>query len=215
MSNPRHPIAERLRGLAAQITTTRGETHDPLAHAFWERCLTDDTDSRILDDPRAVATIAYETIANLIDDGPDEDTGEHTELHLRFRRAIADPGSIVRRKPDETVPNWASRAVMAVRDEEMATLGQRFSDLQAEMVKAGASWDRTRANLRDERDRAEAAIARMRQLADDLQASADQVVGKDPVANGLSAAEVYEAEAKAWLTGKIRAALDGEEATSR
>lgn len=41
------------------------------------------------------------------------------DLRQRYAEAISDPGAFLPREPGETVPNWSSRAVMAVRDDEL------------------------------------------------------------------------------------------------
>jgi hypothetical protein len=55
-------------------------------------------------------------------------------------------------------------------------------------------------------------IARVRDLAGEIDVRAFRILGRDPVENGISAEEIYEAEMGRAVAGLILVALDGESA---
>ena len=69
-------VAADLRARAELIRSSHGQAPDPLADAIWERCGRHQVPSVIVDDPRTIAQVAYETVADLLSRPAPEATGQ-------------------------------------------------------------------------------------------------------------------------------------------
>ena len=69
-------VAASLRARAELIRSSHGQAPDPLADAIWERCGRHQVPSVIVDDPRTIAQVAYETVADLLSRPAPEATGQ-------------------------------------------------------------------------------------------------------------------------------------------
>ena len=69
-------VAADLRARAELIRSSHGQAPDPLADAIWERCGRHQVPAVIVDDPRTIAQVAYEAVADLLSKPAAEVTGQ-------------------------------------------------------------------------------------------------------------------------------------------
>jgi hypothetical protein len=109
--------------------------------------------------------------------------------------------------------DMAGRAEMG--GEQAAALVEQVNQLSAEVDQLRRSG----GNIRDEylsevvrHNDAANSVGRVMVLAEEMEARAARILERDPVENGISAGEIYEAEAERAVAGRILAALAGEAA---
>jgi hypothetical protein len=81
--------------------------------------------------------------------------------------------------------------------------GTELDHVMAEVEPVLGGWRRRALD-------AEAARNRVRQLAEDIKTEAHKLLGREPVENGISAGERYEAEVDLAVAERVLAALNGQ-----
>lgn len=71
--------ADGLRARAQAILDSHGENADPLAEAIWKRCARHPEAPATCADPRSIAVVAYEVVADLLGAARDETERPGTE----------------------------------------------------------------------------------------------------------------------------------------